>query len=160
MSTASPLATVSLRPMTEGDIDLVASIERLAYEHPWTPGIFHDCLGVGYSCWLMQMSRRTVGYGILSAAAGEAHILNLCIHPSEQRRGLGRHLLGHLLDLSRRHHAEIVLLEVRPSNRAALALYEAAGFNEVGVRRNYYPAVRGREDALILAMDLSTGAPG
>jgi ribosomal-protein-alanine N-acetyltransferase len=143
-----------LRPMTDADVDAVMAIERAAYEFPWTVGILRDCLRVGYSCWVMENGQDIQAYAVMSVGGGEAHILNLCVHPQQQRRGLGRKLLGHLIALARRHAADTLLLEVRPTNRAALALYKQAGFNEVGVRKAYYPARDGREDALILALSL------
>jgi len=145
---------VRLRPMTDADVDAVMAIEQAAYEFPWTAGILRDCLRVGYSCWVMEDDQAIQAYAVMSIGGGEAHVLNLCVHPRRQRRGLGRKLLRHLTALARRHAADTLLLEVRPSNRAALALYKAAGFNEVGVRKAYYPARNGREDALILALSL------
>jgi ribosomal-protein-alanine N-acetyltransferase len=140
--------------MGERDLEGVLEVERGAYPFPWTRGIFEDCLRVGYSCWVTAQASTIVGYGVMSVAVGESHILNLCVRPELQRQGHGRRLLVHLLELSRRHNAEMAFLEVRPSNRAALALYRHVGFSEVGVRRGYYPAARGREDALILGLDL------
>jgi ribosomal-protein-alanine N-acetyltransferase len=146
--------------MSELDLDEVVGIEQVAYPFPWTRGIFEDCLRVGYACWVLEQAGAIVAYGVLSVAVGEAHILNLCVRPERQRQGHGRSLLRHLLGLARRHHADTALLEVRPSNRAALALYQRLGFNEVGMRRGYYPGERGREDALILAIDLAGGGQG
>jgi ribosomal-protein-alanine N-acetyltransferase len=146
--------------MSELDLDEVVGIEQVAYPCPWTRGIFEDCLRVGYACWVLEQAGAIVAYGVLSVAVGEAHILNLCVRPERQRQGHGRSLLRHLLGLARRHHADTALLEVRPSNRAALALYQRLGFNEVGMRRGYYPGERGREDALILAIDLAGGGQG
>lgn len=143
-----------LRPMREADLREVLRIERSAYEFPWTLGIFRDCLRVGYCCWVLENGMEIQAYGVMSVGAGESHILNLCVRPDLQRRGLGRRMLRHLLNLARLHRAKTVLLEVRPSNKAALMLYKDMGFNEVGVRRNYYPAADGREDALILAREL------
>lgn len=143
--------------MSELDLDEVVGIEQAAYPFPWTRGIFEDCLRVGYACWVLEQEGAIAAYGVLSVAVGEAHILNLCVRPERQRQGYGRSLLRHLLGLARRHHADTALLEVRPSNRAALALYRSMGFNEVGTRRGYYPGERGREDALILAIDLAGG---
>ncbi|HWP94843.1 MAG TPA: ribosomal protein S18-alanine N-acetyltransferase [Gammaproteobacteria bacterium] len=147
--------TTEIRPMREADIPALMAIERIAYEYPWTEGIFRDCLRVGYSGWVLSDAEGIVGYGLMSIAAGECHILNLCVHPALQGHGHGRHLLRHLLDTARSHGARLALLEVRPSNAPALALYRAFGFNEVGVRKGYYPAATGREDALILALDLA-----
>ena len=143
-----------LRPMSVDDLDAVMEIERRAYEYPWTPGIFRDCLRVGYCCWCCEGAEGIQGYGVMSVAAGESHILNLTVDPGLQRRGIGSRLMRHFMQLARRHGADTVMLEVRPSNRAAIALYQKLGFNEMGVRRNYYPAAEGREDALLLGKNL------
>ncbi len=143
-----------LRPMVEADLGEVLEVERRAYPYPWSPGIFADSLRVGYRCWLAEGARTTLGYGIMSVAAGEAQILNLCVDPPWQGRGLGRRLLERLLEDARRLQADTAFLEVRASNRAAKALYLSAGFNEIGIRRGYYPAAEGREDAVMLALSL------
>jgi ribosomal-protein-alanine N-acetyltransferase len=144
-----------LRPMREDDLPQVLAIEGQAYGFPWTERIFRDCLRVGYACWVLEWGGDIVGYGVMSVAAGESHILNLCVRPDAQNQGHGRRILTHLLFLARSHHADTALLEVRPSNRAAIHLYRRMGFNEVGMRRGYYPGEVGREDAIILARDLS-----
>ena len=154
MSTANELVLASIRPMQIADVEIVMQIELLSYEFPWSEGIYKDCLNVGYGCWIVEFAQKVVGYGIMSAAAGEAHILNLCIREDFRGVGLGRMLLNHLLDLSRGHRADTVFLEVRPSNLPAYRLYEQEGFAEVGLRRNYYPARDGREDAIIMAKEL------
>ncbi|MGD8614614.1 MAG: ribosomal protein S18-alanine N-acetyltransferase [Gammaproteobacteria bacterium] len=143
-----------LRPLAVADLDAVMAIERRAYAFPWTRGIFQDCLRVDYCCWCYEYASRIEGYGVMSVAAGESHILNLTVRPESQRQGIGRRLMTHFVQLSRRHNADLVLLEVRPSNKAAISLYRKCGFNEIGVRSNYYPAADGREDALILARSL------
>jgi ribosomal-protein-alanine N-acetyltransferase len=143
-----------LRPLMVTDLDAVMEIEQRAYDFPWTRGIFRDCLRVGYCCWCYERDDQIDGYGVMSVAAGESHILNLTVRPESQRQGIGRKLLTHFLQLARRHNADIVMLEVRPSNRKAIKLYEKLGFNEIGVRSNYYPAGEGREDALLLALSL------
>lgn len=140
--------------MKQADIDAVAAIENRAYVFPWTPGIFRDCLRAGHQCWVLEAGTQLLGYGVLSAAAGEAHILNICIAPEYQGRGHGRRLLRRLIDLARWHKAQQVFLEVRPSNPAAIALYRDEGFNEIGQRPNYYPAAKGREDAIVMALEL------
>lgn len=140
--------------MRADDIDRVMAMEVSAYPFPWTAGIFSDCLRSGYACWMLEDDAQLLGYGVLSVAAGEAHLLNLCIGPQHQGQGLGAHLLGRMIELARWHRAQRVFLEVRPSNPAALALYERAGFNEIGRRPNYYPARGRREDALVLALEL------
>ncbi len=143
-----------IRPMHEEDVPAVMAVEERAYYSPWTDAIFRDCLRVGYSCWVLEQEDAILGYGVLSAAVGEAHLLNLCVAPEQQGKGLGRRLLTHFIDVARHHKAEAMFLEVRPSNHAAIALYESIGFNQVGSRRDYYPAPKGREDALIFALAL------
>jgi ribosomal-protein-alanine N-acetyltransferase len=140
--------------MREDDLDLVMAIERGAYPFPWTRGIFRDCLRAGYPAWLMQDGSATIGYAVVSIAAGEAHILNLCTAREQQGRGHGRKLLRAVLQLVRGRGAQRVFLEVRPSNVAALALYHGEGFNEIGRRPRYYPAAHGREDAIVMAIEL------
>lgn len=152
---SSPLPT--LRAMSPQDIAAIMAIEHQCYPFPWTPGIFRDCMRVGYRCVVLEHEERIIGYGVLSAAAGESHILNLSIHPQAQRRGYGRALLDRLIADARTLGADMISLEVRPSNTIARHLYQRAGFNEVGRRRHYYPAAQGREDALILARALGDG---
>ena len=143
-----------LRAMRAEDLDQVVAIELEAYEFPWTLGIFRDCLRAGYNCWVLAQSVEVIGYGVLTVAAREAHILNVCVAKDQQSHGHGRHLMQRLVDLARWHRAERVFLEVRPSNKRAIALYHNLGFNEIGKRPNYYPAKRGREDAIVMAMEL------
>ena len=145
-----------IRPLTGADLDAVMEIEVRAYDFPWTEGIFRDCLRVGYCCWCYENDEMIQAYGVMSAAAGESHILNLTVRPESQRQGIGSRLLKHFQQLARRHGADTLMLEVRPSNRNAISLYEKLGFNEIGVRRNYYPAAEGREDALLLALSLAS----
>lgn len=140
--------------MSYGDVAAVVRNERLSYSHPWTEGIFHDCLQSGNECWLIKRDSKTLGHGVLSVAAGESHLLNVCVAPDFQGEGLGRILVEHMLKCARSKGAGVVFLEVRPSNRVACRLYESLGFNQVGLRRGYYPAKEGREDALVFALDL------
>jgi ribosomal-protein-alanine N-acetyltransferase len=144
-----------VRPMRLDDIAEVLAIEVRAYEFPWTDGVFRDCFKAGYSLWVLESAAGIVGYGVLSAAAREAHILNLCVAPELQGQGHGRRLLDRLVDLARWHQVERIFLEVRPSNHAAIALYHRAGFCEIGNRPNYYPAKGSRrEDAVVMAREL------
>lgn len=152
---ARPMAeTAALRPMREDDLDTVLAIENAAYEFPWTLGVFRDCLRTGYPAWVLQAGPRVLGYGLLSLGAEEAHLLNVCVVPDAQGGGCGRRLLRALLQMAHRRGAGRVYLEVRPSNTAAIALYHAEGFNEIGRRPRYYPASNGREDALVMAIEL------
>lgn len=144
----------SFRAMRASDLEAISRIELSAYPYPWTFGIFRDCMAAGYECWVLERSAELIGYGVLSVAGGEAHVLNLCVAPDEQGRGHGRRILARLLDLARWHHADRVFLEVRPSNKTAVALYDSVGFNEIGKRPNYYPGKKSREDALVMAIEL------
>ena len=154
MSTAVDQMRDGLRPMTVDDLEAVMEIENEAYPYPWTLGIFRDCLHVGYCCWVYTQAGEILAYGVMSIAAGESHLLNICVRASARRTGLGTAMLEHLIQLASRHGADVALLEVRPSNVAAVDLYRSLGFNEVGIRRNYYPADEGREDALVMARQL------
>lgn len=146
---------VALRPMRESDLDAVMAIENRAYPFPWTRGIFRDCLQAGHAIWVVESDAALLGYGVLGIAAGEAHVLNLCIAPEAEGRGHGRRLLRALLRVARGGGAMRVFLEVRPSNPRAIALYHAEGFNEIGRRPRYYPAPNhGREDAIVMALEL------
>jgi ribosomal-protein-alanine N-acetyltransferase len=142
-------------PMHSSGLEPVLEIEQRAYPFPWSEGIFRDCLKAGYSGWLLDDGNGLVcGYALMSMAVDEAHVLNLCVDPSCQGRGLGRMLLDHLITLARAANATIVLLEVRKSNKAAIHLYESHGFQRLGLRKGYYPAEGGREDALVLGYDI------
>jgi ribosomal-protein-alanine N-acetyltransferase len=143
-----------LRPMREADLAEVMAIEKAIYTHPWTQGNFADSLRAGYDCRTWRLNGELIGYFVLMAAAGEAHLLNLSIAEPHQRRGHGTALLREAAGLARALGAKNVFLEVRPSNRAAQGLYTRFGFRKVAVRRGYYPAHSGREDALVLTLAL------
>jgi ribosomal-protein-alanine N-acetyltransferase len=145
---------LDLRPMRANDLPEILEIERGSYPFPWTQTIFGDCIQAGYSCWVATRRNVIEGYGILSIAAGESHLLNICVHPEARSQGVGRKILRHLVAIARRHNADILFLEVRVSNTVACKLYQQEGFNELGIRRDYYPHDKGREDALILARTL------
>ena len=141
-----------IRPMQETDLDDVIAIEEAVYPFPWTRGIFHDCILVGYSCWVYQQQQEVIGYVVMSVAAGEAHILTLAVHPEYQGQGIAKNILDHALENSREKGADTIYLEVRPSNSRAIDIYQKAGFNEIGIRKGYYPDENGREDALVMAL--------
>lgn len=145
---------IVLRAMQDQDVPAIMAIEERAYPFPWTAGIFHDCLRAGYSCHVIEREGELIGYGVMSSGAREAHILNVCVSPDERGRGYGRLLMERMIEQARRLQAEMMFLEVRPSNQPALRLYARLGFNEIGTRNNYYPAEQGREDALLLAKQL------
>lgn len=144
----------SIRAMTRADLREVDAIEKRSYPYPWSSGIFRDCLQAGYCC-RVAVADVLAGYAVMSTGSGEAHILNLCIAAQRRRSGLGKQLLAHLVEEALAAGSEQLFLEVRPSNTAARKLYQKAGFCRLGVRPNYYPDRNGREDALILARDLT-----
>ncbi len=143
-----------MRPMDARDLAEVMRIELAMYSFPWTQRIFEDCLRVGYRCHVGEVQGQFAGYAVMSTGAGEAHVLNLCVAEEFQRRGLAREMLSHLLDEADQLEVHDVFLEVRPSNTGAIRLYESIGFNQVGLRKDYYPTRDGREDALIYAYSL------
>ena len=145
---------VLIRAMLEPDVSSVVAIERAAYQFPWSEGIFRDCLRVGYVCRVACAEDDVIGYGVMSVGAGEAHILNLCIDAHFRCRGVGRRMLEYLVDRARAAGMGEAFLEVRPSNTAAIRLYQSLGFEHVGIRRGYYQAVGGREDASVLKLVL------
>jgi ribosomal-protein-alanine N-acetyltransferase len=145
---------MSLRPMREEDLPAVQAIEARAYEFPWSIGIFRDCLRADYPSWVMYDQGRIEGYFLMSIAAGEAHVLNVCVAPELQGQGHGRRLLQALVQVARGRNVARIFLEVRPSNLGAIRLYHREGFNEIGRRPRYYPARDGREDALVMAKEL------
>jgi len=149
---------VCVRPMRAGDVLEVVAIERASYQFPWSEGIFRDCLRVGYICRVVAVGHEVMGYGVMSVGAGEAHVLNLCVAQAFRCRGAGRRLLLCLLERAQAAGMGEAFLEVRPSNTNAIRLYQSLGFEQVGMRRGYYQAVNGREDAAVLKLPLRAGA--
>ncbi len=139
------------RRMTLGDVERVMKVEQEVYEFPWTDRIFSDCIRVGYYCWLALQQQNIVGHAVISVTSGESHMLNLSIASEYQRRGYGKQFIEFLIQQAQAKQAQTMLLEVRPSNIAAINCYNSAGFNEIGLRKDYYPAPQGREDALLFA---------
>lgn len=142
------------RRMIAPDLDAVVAIENTIYPHPWTRGNFADSIAAGYHCWVVECAGETAGYTVVMIAPGEAHLLNLSVAAQWQRRGIGREALSFVARLARDYGAKKILLEVRPSNEAAIALYAAAGFSEIALRRSYYPAGKEREDAVVMQLSL------
>lgn len=149
---AEPPTTV--REMNYDDLSMVSDIERRSYEFPWSHGVFRDCLLAGYQNLVLIREDRVAGYAILSVAAGEAHILNLCVDPEIRSLGYGERLLDELLYRARAGSVREIFLEVRPSNESAIALYRKKGFHQIAARPAYYQANEGREDAAVFAKKL------
>jgi ribosomal-protein-alanine N-acetyltransferase len=143
-----------IRPLWPADLEAVLRIEEACYPFPWTRDIFKDCLRVGYACFGLQAGDRVIGYSVHNWGVGESHLLNLCVSPDYQRRGYGSLLLEHAIGHARALDCHVMFLEVRPSNTDAGRLYRRRGFEEVGKRPAYYQAPNGREDAVIMRLDL------
>lgn len=148
-------APADIRAMVHDDLAQTSDIERRSYDFPWSHGVFRDCLLAGYNCIVIERPEVVVGYAILSVAAGEAHILNLCVDPSYRHLHYGENLLDEILRRARRAEVNEIFLEVRPSNAAALALYKKKGFHKITRRPAYYQAKDGREDAAVLCKVLN-----
>lgn len=149
------LPTLDLLPMHEHDLDEVLRIEIDVYAFPWSRGNFLDSINAGYSCWVCRSAGELVGYAVIMHAVDDAHLLNISVAARRQGKGFGARLLAHAMQVGRELGAATLLLEVRPSNVKAVGLYKAFGFQQIGVRRGYYPAHVGREDALVLTRALA-----
>jgi len=159
------LANLRVRSMQELDIPDIMPVENTIYPYPWTAGNFRDSLQAGYAGWVVQDRRRggarvapMMAYAVVMHVLDEAHLMNLSVAAQFQRRGLGRGLLAWIAESARQRGAVGMFLEVRPSNLSALALYEKAGFQRIGLRRQYYPnGAKGREDAIVMRSPLNRG---
>lgn len=143
------------RLMVENDLDKIIEIEEAVYPHPWTRGIFYDCLNIGYLCLVLELNGKIIAYAVMSVAVAEAHLLTIVVPNEDQGKGYGKKILNEMIQYAVKDNAETMYLEVRNSNKVAIQLYHERGFNELGLRKDYYPDDNGREDALILALDLS-----
>lgn len=142
-----------LRRMLAKDLPRVHAIEKEVSVNPWTSHIFASCLE-RYEAWVFELDDTVVGFGFLMLGPGEAHILNLGIDPQVQRRGLGHKMLTHMINHAKQHVIQNVYLEVRFSNEPAIRLYERCGFKRMGIRKDYYETLTGREDARLFVLPL------
>lgn len=146
--------TPQIRRMLPADLDAVVAVEREVFLFPWTRGNFSDSLDSGYYCRVLEQAGHIFGYGVMTIGAGEAHLLTLSIAAGWQRQGWGEKMLQYFIQTAREHHAQSMFLDVRESNRAATRMYERIGFRQIAKRRDYYPAMGGREDSLIMELTL------
>jgi ribosomal-protein-alanine N-acetyltransferase len=147
---------LSFAVMRIDDLDEVALIEKSVYSHPWTYGNFLDSIQSGYECWVLRDAGGILlGYFFMMAAVDEAHLLNISVHGDMHRRGIGKMLLDQVCKVARQLHMDSILLEVRPSNLRAIAIYLRYGFAEIGRCRDYYPAAGDqREEAIVMRLSL------
>jgi [ribosomal protein S18]-alanine N-acetyltransferase len=143
-----------VRAMTYTDLSKIMTIEQASYPFPWSEGVFRDCIRVGYFCRVLESRGELIGYALMSMGAGEAHVLNVCVSMDYREQGVGRYLVNMLIDYARDALVTDLFLEVRPSNPTAIHLYESIGFRRVGLRKGYYQASPGREDAWVYKLTL------
>lgn len=143
-----------IRQMLVTDLDEVIVIEKEVFLFPWTRGNFGDSISSGYHCYVLELGGHIFGYGVMTIGLDEAHLLTLSVTAGWQQEGWGEKLLQHFICLAKEHHARSVLLEVRKSNLGAARLYERIGFTRIATRSGYYPAMGGREDAIVMELTL------
>ncbi len=142
---------LTLRDMNNADLDSVLLIEQQVHAHPWTRGNFNDALASRYVCKVSELEGSIIGYVVLMQGVDDAELLNIGIAAAHQRQGWGGKLLQVMLAFARQLGRQRMVLEVRISNVAAIALYRSMGFVKIGLRRDYYPVENsGREDAILM----------
>jgi len=148
---------IQISPIGIQDLSQVMVNEKAAYLIPWSQSVFEDSIKGNNECWMIEYQGLLCGHAVVSNILDEAHLLNICISPKFSRKGLGRVLLQYLISKAVERNANVFFLEVRVSNKSAIELYFSEGFNEVGLRPNYYPCEKGggREDALLMTLELS-----
>lgn len=146
-------SSIVLQPMTAASLDEVLEVEKRAYDIPWKRTGFEDCIAARNDCWIICLGPDHIGHCIVSYVLDEAHLLNICVDPSYKRKGFGAEALSQLIQIAKRKNSAFFFLEVRESNTPAINLYHSAGFNEVGIRKGYYPAKNGRENAILMTLD-------
>ncbi|MBY0474770.1 MAG: ribosomal protein S18-alanine N-acetyltransferase [Nitrosomonas sp.] len=148
------LRAANIRTMDLSDIDRIILIEREIFLFPWSPGNFSDSIKAGYLCQVLEQDDTLMGYGIMMRSPEEAHVLTLGIAADWQKKGLGKTLLQHFIEYAKEQAVKSIFLDVRESNHGAAQLYKRMGFHQIATRKGYYPAMCGREDALVMKLEL------
>ncbi|MFK8010779.1 MAG: ribosomal protein S18-alanine N-acetyltransferase [Marinicellaceae bacterium] len=151
-----PITKIHFDKMTIEDLNDVMLLEEANYPVPWSKGIMKDCIKAHYHCIVARLNQQIIGYAFLMTAFDESHLLNMCIDKTQQSQGIGRKLLKHLENICRLSHSKVFLLEVRESNPIAQSLYQSFGFEQIGMRKNYYRCIKGRENAIVMTKQLMT----
>jgi len=146
---------VKYREMMLDDLLSIVNIEQEANQFPWSIKNFEDSMKAKHHAWVFVDDRNEIqGYTLVQKVVDETHLLNICVKPSAQGQGLGREILNHVIDFANSISSVLIVLEVRSSNQRAQQLYLQSGFNEMSIRKDYYPAKEGREDAVLMGLDL------
>lgn len=144
-----------IRSAVLADIPAMLQIEQIATSHPWSQSTFDTCFSERYfNAVLEDSDGEIIGFYIGEKVAVEASLFNIAVSPNARGRGYGLQLLQHFIAQAQQLNALDCWLEVRQSNTNAIRLYEKCGFIQTGLRSNYYPAVTGREDAILMALPL------
>ncbi len=141
--------------MQISDLDTVMKIECENYPVPWTKGIMKDCINAGYHCILIKNNNQIMGYAFLMTSYDESHLLNMCVAQKYHGQGIGRRLLIYLENICIYSCSKLFLLEVRESNVVAHGLYKSHGFEQIGIRKNYYKCIQGRENAIVMTKPIN-----
>jgi ribosomal-protein-alanine N-acetyltransferase len=149
-------AKIHFDKMQINDLDAVMAIELDNYPVAWTKGIMKDCIKSGYHCIVLKIDEQIIGYAFLMTNYDESHLLNMCVDKKQQSQGLGRKMLKYLENVCRYCHSKVFLLEVRESNPIAQSLYQSFGFKQIGIRKNYYECIDGRENAIVMTKQLKS----
>jgi len=147
---------MNVRPMLKTDLAEVLAVEQQANPYPWSIKNFDDSLKANNQGWVFINNNEIIGFTLAQKVVDEVHLLNICVKKSEQGNGFGRTILNYIIDFANSVSAVLIVLEVRQSNQAAQSLYLNAGFNEMSIRKSYYPAEDGREDAILMGLDLTS----
>lgn len=148
------MPNLSFAKMQLSDLDKVMEIETSCYPVPWSKGVMRDCINSDYHCIVLKQADTIVGYGVLMTAYDESHLLNMCVNPKHQGQGMGKKLLNYFENICIYNRSKAFLLEVRVSSPIARSLYKSFGFQQIGVRKNYYKCIDGREDAIVMTKQL------
>jgi ribosomal-protein-alanine N-acetyltransferase len=148
--------TTMIRAVQGADLPYIMVIEKATQAAPWTEETFKICFRAGYQGWVAELNHKIIGFIFVSLREAECHILNLCIEPRSQRQGWGRRLLEAAVCYAQQQGTQIAYLEVRRSNTRAIHIYTNAGFQLIGERKDYYPILDHREDALVFGKSLNS----
>ena len=141
---------IEFAPLNSEDVDMILPIEQACHAYPSSQQLLLSCFGKRYRNFKMLVDNKVIGFYMGDLMLDEMTLHNICIEPKYQGKGYGKRLFEHFLATARLHNVVQLWLEVRESNTGAIALYQSNGFDVAGTRKDYYPAEKGREDALLM----------